>query len=99
MKLVEGGNVFKDQQGNALTQRINQADVAPTVQWLEALTGIDFSQDQDSNGFPSKWLGSTGKKPTSGDLDLAVDSNKISKQEMKSNLEQWAHSQDQDPRD
>ena len=99
MKLFEGGNVFKDQQGRPLTQRINQADVTSTVQWLEALTGIDFTNDIARDGFPARWLGSTGRKPTSGDLDLAVDSNKISKMELKSQLEAWARSQDQDPRD
>lgn len=98
MKLFEGGNVFKDQQGRPLTQRINQADVAPTVQWLEALTGIDFTNDTAADGLPVKWLGSTGRKPTSGDLDLAVDSNRVSKQQLKTQLEQWARDQNQDPK-
>ena len=40
MKLLEGGNVFKDGDGNPLTGRINQSDVAQTVQWIETLTGI-----------------------------------------------------------
>ena len=29
--LLEGGNVFKDGEGNPLTQRINQSDVPATV--------------------------------------------------------------------
>ena len=56
MRLLEGGNVFKDADGNPLTGRINQSDVAATVQWLEALTGLEFPRE--------RWLGSTGRKPT-----------------------------------
>jgi hypothetical protein len=38
MILKEGGNVFKDKKtGEELTQRINQSDVLPTVEWLEQL--------------------------------------------------------------
>ena len=71
MKLFEGGNVFKDADGNPMTQRINQSDVAQTVAWVETLTGIDFPRE--------RWLGSTGRTPTSGDLDLAVDLSEVSK--------------------
>ena len=70
-QLSEGGNVFKDAQGQPLTQRINQADVAATIAWVEQVTGIKFPQD--------RWLGSTGRKPTSGDLDLAVDLGETTK--------------------
>ena len=89
--LLEGGNVFKDADGNSLTQRINQADVAATVQWLEQLTGLDFTTDRDPiTNQPTRWLGSTGKTPTSGDLDMAVDANEISKEELANRLTQWA---------
>ena len=71
MQLNEGGNIFKDADGRALTQRINQTDVKPTIAWLEQLTGLEL---QDNT------LGSTGRKPTSGDLDLAVDANQITKE-------------------
>ena len=37
MILKEGGNVFKDASGRILTQRINQADVAPTLAWLDLI--------------------------------------------------------------
>ena len=37
MKILEGGNVFKNQHGQALTQRINQTDVKPTLAWLEEM--------------------------------------------------------------
>ena len=97
--LNEGGNVFKDAQGQPLTQRIKQADIASTVAWLETVTGLDLSHDRDEAGIPVKWLGSTGKKPDSGDLDLAVDSNEITKAELKGQLDAWATKNKQDPRD
>jgi hypothetical protein len=79
--LLEGGNVFKDAEGNPLTGRINQSDVPATVAWLEQLTGIEFPRE--------RWLGSTGKAPTSGDLDLAVDANQVSKEQLAAKLTQW----------
>ena len=79
--LLEGGNVFKDSDGKPLTGRINQSDVPATVAWLEQVTGIEFPRD--------RWLGSTGKAPTSGDMDLAVDLNEISKDQLAAKLMQW----------
>lgn len=98
-KLFEGGNVFKDAQGQPLTQRIKQADIPSTVAWLETVTGLDLSHDRDENGVPVKWLGSTGKKPDSGDLDLAVDANEITKAELKGILDAWAIKNKQDPKE
>lgn len=88
--LLEGGNVFKDADGNPLTQRINQADVPATIAWVEKVTGIDFPQD--------RWLGSTGRKPTSGDLDLAVDTSVTNKDSLAAKLTDWVTKQGQDPR-
>jgi hypothetical protein len=79
--LLEGGNVFKDAEGKPLTGRINQSDVPATVAWLEQLTGIEFPREH--------WLGSTGKAPTSGDMDLAVDANQVSKEQLAAKLTQW----------
>jgi hypothetical protein len=79
--LLEGGNVFKDAEGQPLTQRINQSDVPATVAWLEQLTGIEFPREH--------WLGSTGKAATSGDMDLAVDANQVSKEQLAATLTQW----------
>jgi len=90
MRLLEGGNVFKDADGNPLTGRINQSDVAATVQWLETLTGLEFPRE--------RWLGSTGRKPTSGDMDMAVDASEISKEQLATKLTQWAVSHGQDPK-
>lgn len=79
--LLEGGNVFKDAEGQPLTGRINQSDVPATVAWIEQLTGIEFPRE--------RWLGSTGKAPTSGDMDLAVDANQVSKEQLAAKLTQW----------
>ena len=79
--LLEGGNVFKDAEGQPLTGRINQSDVPATVAWIEQLTGLSFPRD--------RWLGSTGKAATSGDMDLAVDVSEISKEQLAAKLTQW----------
>jgi hypothetical protein len=90
MRLLEGGNVFKDADGKPLTGRINQSDVPATVQWLETLTGLEFPRE--------RWLGSTGRKPTSGDMDMAVDASEISKEQLAAKLTQWAVSHGEDPK-
>lgn len=64
--VLEGGNVFNDENDESATKRINQADVIPTVEWLEKITGLKLQ---------NSLLGSTGKKETSGDLDIAIDPN------------------------
>jgi hypothetical protein len=70
MKLAEGGNVFKNADGSEATTRIARDNVVPTVQWLEQLTGLNLVDNM---------LGTTGKKESSGDLDLAVDATKVTK--------------------
>lgn len=90
-KLLEGGNVFKTKDGEPRTQRINRQDVPATINWIEQVTGIEFPRD--------RWLGSTGKKPTSGDLDLAVDLNEVSKEQLAGILTQFVQSQGLDPRE
>ena len=85
MRLNEGGNVFKDADGRALTQRINQTDVKSTLAWLEQLVpGLDLQNNT---------LGSTGIKDTSGDLDIAVDTAEVTKEQMVAQLSSWALSQ------
>ena len=90
-KLLEGGNVFKSKTGEPLTQRINRQDIPATIHWIEQVTGIEFPED--------RWLGSTGKKPSSGDLDLAVDLSEISKDQLAHILTQFVTSQGLDPRE
>ena len=88
--LYEGGNVFKDDAGSVLTVRINKGDVLPTVQWLEKVTGLELTDYM---------LGTTGKKKTSGDLDLAVDANKVNKDEFAKKLADYIEKQGGDPKD
>jgi hypothetical protein len=74
-----------------LTQRINQTDVKPTLAWLEQmLPGLDVQGNT---------LGSTGIKPTSGDLDIAVDSSQLTKLQLTTRLQQWAQSHGFKPED
>jgi len=83
-QIFEGGNVFKDADGRPVTQRINQTDVKSTLAWLEELVpGLDLQNNT---------LGSTGIKTTSGDLDIAVDSTKVTKEQMVAQLTRWAQS-------
>lgn len=91
MKIFEGGNVFKDPKGQPLTQNINQTDVKPTVAWLDQmLPNLDLLNNM---------LGSTGLKPTSGDLDLAIDEKKITKEQLEAILGKWALSHKLRPED
>jgi hypothetical protein len=91
MNIFEGGNVFKNSKGQALTQRINQTDVKPTLAWLEELLpGLDLQGNT---------LGSTGIKDTSGDLDIAVDANVVTKEQLEARLKQWAASHGLRPED
>lgn len=82
MIINEGGNVFKDANGQPVTQRISQTDVKPTIAWLEQLLP---TLDLQNNT-----LGSTGIKDTSGDLDIAVDAGQITKDQLVAHLTQWA---------
>ena len=80
MILKEGGNIFKDEQGTPVTQRINRDSVDPTLLWLEKITGLNHTDMK---------LGSTGIKDTSGDLDVAIDASKVDKQELFDKLVAW----------
>lgn len=92
--IKEGGNVFKDQNGKPLTQRIAQANVMPTVEWLESITGLDLTSEKDPrDNMPVKWLGSTGRKADSGDLDLSVDAAEMNKDQLVAVLTAWADKQ------
>jgi hypothetical protein len=77
--LFEGGNVFKTAEG-PLTQRINRADIKPTLQFLEKITGLPLQQNV---------LGSVGKKASSGDIDVGVDASTITKDELAKRILVW----------
>jgi hypothetical protein len=83
------GNIFKDDAGTALTKRINKADVLPTVKWLETITGLELTDHM---------LGTTGKKESSGDLDLAIDANEVDKSEFANKLAEYIKKQGGDPK-
>jgi len=72
--LNEGGNIFKTPDGQSLTQRIQRDDVPATIKWIESRTNIQFPEES--------WLGTTGRKSSSGDLDLAVDETKTTKEDL-----------------
>lgn len=81
MQINEGGNIFKDPTTKEpQTQRINKADVDKTLAWLEKITGRPH---QDFK------LGTTGRKDTSGDLDVAVNQNDVTKEELVQKLLAW----------
>jgi hypothetical protein len=100
MNIFEGGNVFKDKMGVPLTRRIKQGEIAGTIKWLESVTGLDLHGVNDpGTNYPMKWLGSTGKKADSGDLDLAVELSDTTKPELKAHLDSYVSGQKQDPKD
>ena len=80
MILKEGGNIFKDENGNPYTQRIARDDVDPTLDWLEKITGIKHKDMK---------LGSTGIRSTSGDLDVAINAAEVDKKELEARLVDW----------
>lgn len=81
-KLMEGGNIFKapgwtKEKPAMLTSRISRENIPATVKHLEKLTGINLANNL---------LGSTGVSPSSGDMDIAIDANTISKDEFVQRL-------------
>jgi hypothetical protein len=83
-----GGNVFKDEQGRPLTQRINVADVPATVTWLEKITGLNLRGNE---------LGSTGRPRAGttslGDLDLGIDATVVNNDAVMQVLTRWCQQQ------
>jgi len=84
--LTEGGNVFK----NAPTQRIFLQDIEPTVNFLSGIVGINLMKNL---------LGSTGKKESSGDLDIAINQLKMSKEQLAQKLTAWCEERNFKPAD
>ena len=90
MILKEGGNIFKDPvTKQPLTQRIAKADVVPTLQWLEKITNLPHEDFM---------LGTTGKKDTSGDLDVAVNQDEVTKEDLVKRLAAWCTANGKDPK-
>jgi len=86
-KLFEGGNIFKDTNKRPMTVRIPKDSIAPSLAFVEKILGIPLDV----------WLGTTGKKESSGDIDVAVDAAKYDKKEVANKLKAWAKSQGQAP--
>jgi len=95
MILTEGGNVFKTEPDKELMcQRIATPDVEPTIKWLNATMGFNFTKEE--------FLGTTGtktdpdgtfEKNSSGDLDLNTDTRELPKQEIIATLSAWCQKQ------
>ena len=77
-----------------IASRIATPDVDPTIKWLEKVIGFEIDE-QDL-------LGTTGKKEhpsgkfelnSSGDLDINIDQNEVSKQDIINKLTVWCKSQ------
>jgi len=86
-KLMEGGNVFKDANKVPVTTRIPKESIAASLSMVEEILGFKLDQ----------WLGTTGKKATSGDIDVSVDSSKHDKKEVANKLRAWAKANGQVP--
>lgn len=88
-RLLEGGNVFKDSNKQPVTIRIDKNYIAPSLSMVEEILGIRLNN----------WLGTTGKKDTSGDIDVAVDATKHDRKEIANTLRSWAKSKGLNPKD
>lgn len=84
--LNEGGNVFKKHP----TQRILLANVAPTISFLSSIVGFDLSKNL---------LGSTGKRESSGDIDIAISEKKMTKDQLRQKLTDWLEERNLNPED
>lgn len=84
--LLEGGNVFK----NHPTVRIDLPDIQPTVDFLSRILGINLNNNL---------LGSTGKRPSSGDLDIGIPETKYSKDDIYQKLLRWCEERNLNPKD
>lgn len=69
------GKIFKNQ-----TTSILKEDISPTITWLESILDIKLSGNE---------LGSTGFKPVSGDIDIAVDNTIYNKDTLCDRLQEW----------
>lgn len=84
--IVEGGNVFKQSP----TSRIQLVNIKPTVDMLSNIVGINLNKCL---------LGSTGKRESSGDLDIAINSQKYTKDELTSILRNWCEERNLNPKE
>lgn len=88
-RLQEGGNVFKDANKTPVTQRISKGNIADSLKMIEEILGFKLDN----------WLGTTGKKDSSGDIDVAVDATKYDRKEIAKQLRTWAKSHGLNPKE
>lgn len=76
MKLLDIKNIYEGGAATSKwgTDRINKEDIPATIHFVSNITKIP---EKDLHP-----LGSVGKMPTSGDIDLAIDSNKYNTEEI-----------------
>ena len=84
--IVEGGNVFTVNP----TVRIQLANIKPTIDMLSNIVGINLNKNL---------LGSTGKRESSGDLDIAINLQKYTKDEITDLLIKWCEERNFVPKD
>lgn len=73
--ITEGGNVFNNTEYD--TENIDKINIAPTIKkFVTDLSRIFPNKKTSLNSLndTSNWLGSTGRKPQSGDVDVAYSS-------------------------
>ena len=73
--------IFKNGDGQSNTQRINQTDVKTTLGWLEHMVDLDLIDNVLNTDEPSL-----------GKLEVTVDSNKISPDQLMAEITQWCNS-------
>ena len=78
-----GGNIFKDRATSIEAQNIQ-----PTIQAYREFLSSVFPQKAEAFRFFEP-VGSAGKKPVSGDLDLAIDSSHIVESFTSDELAKW----------
>ena len=79
-----GGNIFKDRATSIEAQNIQ-----PTIQAYREFLSSVFPQKAEAFNFFEP-VGSAGKKPVSGDLDLAIDSSHIVESFTGDELAKWS---------
>lgn len=84
--VTEGGNVFKQFP----TTRIYLQDIGNTINFLSDIVGINLQKNL---------LGSTGKRESSGDLDIAINENKMTKVQLYDILANWCMERNLNPKD
>ena len=91
----EGGNVFKGTEYD--TENVLLANIEPTIKKFTTDLGNIFPNKKSSLtslSDKSNWLGSTGNKPQSGDVDIAYSSEHFFK-DGKADIKGWGVDQNE----